>query len=393
MGAPGREHTAGGEQRERRPSLEFDYQVVSDDEAIAAKAAAVSTVVCGPEREETILCVDDEPHVLSSLRRLLRRTPYNVLLAGGGQEALGMLARKHVQVILTDMRMPGVDGPKLLEKARQLYPDTVRMVLTGYADLGSILDAINRGEIYRFITKPWTDEDLLTAIGQAFSEYRLRTENARLTRLTAEQNAKLRKLNEDLQRQVIEVETLRLRTQAVLDQMADGVAVIDVAGRCVMINPVARRILGLDKRPIELDDDIARLALDMGPDDLLDRLATSAQSMLRMEVEKKGRVYEALVTPVKDAHSPGTGAVIVLRDITEARGADVAPAAVVSRYVSALAGPLAAAQVALRNVLDPSMGPWTQQQLDFLQVAERNLARLADVFDSLGAAAGAAGER
>lgn len=120
----------------------------------------------------TLLLVDDEPGVLSSLKRLLRRENYHILTANSGQEALSLLALHPIGVILTDQRMPGMSGSELLARVRTIHPKTVRMVLSGHTGLDSLTEAINQGEIYKYITKPWDDAKLLETIREAFRHYR-----------------------------------------------------------------------------------------------------------------------------------------------------------------------------------------------------------------------------
>ena len=119
----------------------------------------------------TLLLVDDEPSVLSSLKRLLRRENYHILTANSGEEALALLAEHEVGVILTDQRMPGMSGSELLAQVRKMHPKTVRIVLSGYTGLDSLTEAINLGEIYKFITKPWEDAELIGTVRDAFRHY------------------------------------------------------------------------------------------------------------------------------------------------------------------------------------------------------------------------------
>jgi len=135
--------------------------------------------------ERTLLLVDDEPGILSSLYRLLRRDGYQILRADSGPEGLEVLKEHPVGVILSDHRMPRMTGVEFLEKVKALHPDTVRMVLSGYADLGAITDAINKGAVYRFLTKPWDDELLRKNVFEAFEHFELRRENARLAQESA----------------------------------------------------------------------------------------------------------------------------------------------------------------------------------------------------------------
>ncbi|MGF6691772.1 diguanylate cyclase (GGDEF)-like protein/PAS domain S-box-containing protein [Metapseudomonas resinovorans] len=126
-----------------------------------------------PEQEQaqTLLLLDDEENILRALARLLRRDGYKILMATRAQDAFELLAKHDVQVILSDQRMPEMSGTEFLSRVKDLYPDTIRIVLSGYTDLKSVTDAINQGAIYKFLTKPWDDEQLRQNIHQAFREF------------------------------------------------------------------------------------------------------------------------------------------------------------------------------------------------------------------------------
>ena len=122
-----------------------------------------------------VLCVDDEPNTLTALNRALRRE-YTVKTAPGGEEGLAALEQHGpFAVVISDMRMPGMNGAEFLKRARDQDPDSVRMLLTGYADVDSVMAAVNDGYIFRFITKPWEAETLLTAVANAAEQHRLIT--------------------------------------------------------------------------------------------------------------------------------------------------------------------------------------------------------------------------
>lgn len=131
--------------------------------------------------DRTLLLVDDEENVLSSLGRLFRRDGYRVLSAGNVNDALALLANNEVQVILSDQRMPEMSGTEFLARVKMLYPETVRLVLSGHADLATVTEAINRGAIYRFLTKPWDDRELRDHIRQAFRTYDARRQREAVT--------------------------------------------------------------------------------------------------------------------------------------------------------------------------------------------------------------------
>ena len=152
----------------------------------------------GGPRQRTLLLVDDEENILASLRRLLRRDGYRILTATSAAEGLLQLAAHEVDVIVSDQRMPQMTGVEFLRRAKALYPDTVRIVLSGYTELESITAAINEGAIYKFLTKPWEDQLLRANIDEAFRQKAMADENRRLARQLQEANEELAGLNEKL---------------------------------------------------------------------------------------------------------------------------------------------------------------------------------------------------
>jgi response regulator RpfG family c-di-GMP phosphodiesterase len=157
-----------------------------------------------PETQASLLLVDDEASILSSLRRLLRPAGYTIHIAESGQAGLDILEREAVDLVISDMRMPEMNGAQFLEQVRNRWPATMRILLTGYADVSSTIDAINRGEIFRYISKPWDDDQLRLTIRDALESSRLRNENARLLALTQVQNDQLTQLNAGLEQKVVE---------------------------------------------------------------------------------------------------------------------------------------------------------------------------------------------
>jgi putative nucleotidyltransferase with HDIG domain len=146
--------------------------------------------------------VDDEVNILKAIQRLLRHEPMNVLTASRPQEALDLLERSDAQVVVSDQRMPEMSGVDLLSNIRDRHSDMVRMMLTGYTEMNIAVEAINRGEIYRLITKPWNDDELKATLRQAFDHYDLKGEIKRLNHVTREQNFKLQDMNKNLEAKV-----------------------------------------------------------------------------------------------------------------------------------------------------------------------------------------------
>jgi len=161
----------------------------------------------------TLLFVDDEPNILSALRRLFRPLGYKIHTAEGGALGLALLEQEPVDLVISDMRMPNMDGAQFLEQVRQKWPDTVRILLTGYADVSSTIAAINKGEIYRYVAKPWEDNDIVLLVKQALDMKNLEQEKRRLEELTLRQNEELKELNANLEAKVQE------RTQEVRQTM------------------------------------------------------------------------------------------------------------------------------------------------------------------------------
>lgn len=153
--------------------------------------------------QRTLLLVDDEPNILSSLKRLFRRDGYQIITANSGREGLDLLTTNKVDVIISDQRMPGMTGVEFLRAAKISHPNTIRIVLSGYTELQSVTEAINEGAIYRFLTKPWEDDQLRAHIQQAFDYKNVIEENQQLDIKIQSANQQLvaanRQLDEALQ--------------------------------------------------------------------------------------------------------------------------------------------------------------------------------------------------
>lgn len=140
-------------------------------EMLVANRAQPSEEESQESNRQTLLLVDDDVNVLSSLHRLFRRDNYRILTAMSPAEGFELLALHQVHVIVCDQRMPGMSGTEFLSKVKELYPETIRIILSGYTGLEAVLDSINRGAIYRFYTKPWDDTQLRDNIRLAFHHY------------------------------------------------------------------------------------------------------------------------------------------------------------------------------------------------------------------------------
>lgn len=212
--------------------------------------AGLPTAAGGQALERVLLLVDDEPNIAMSLKRLLRADGYRILTATSGKEGLEILADNPVGVIISDQRMPEMTGVEFLGKVKDIYPDTIRIVLSGYTELKSVTDAINEGAIYKFLTKPWDDEQLREQVHEAFQRHELKQENARLARELERANGELSEINRALEVRVAEkTETLRHNigvlqvSQEILEHLPAGVIGIDDEGLIVIANRQADSLL------------------------------------------------------------------------------------------------------------------------------------------------------
>ncbi|MGZ8175843.1 MULTISPECIES: HD domain-containing phosphohydrolase [Methylobacter] len=155
-----------------------------------------------PDKSAAILFVDDEANVLKALRRLFHNEPYTAYFASSGAEGLEILRQNAVDLIISDMRMPEMSGAEFLAQVFMQWPETIRILLTGYADFQSTIDAVNKGRIYNYCNKPWNDEELKLLVRNALEQKRLREERDRLSGIVLQQNTELKELNEHLEEKV-----------------------------------------------------------------------------------------------------------------------------------------------------------------------------------------------
>lgn len=148
--------------------------------------------------ERTLLLVDDEHDILRALTRLFRSDGYRILVAASGQEGLEILAQERVDVVVSDQRMPGMNGVQFLRRTKELHPSAIRIILSAYSDLVSITEAINEGAIYKFLTKPWDNGNLRASIDEAFRRKEMQDENRRLQLNVQHNNRELKRANRRL---------------------------------------------------------------------------------------------------------------------------------------------------------------------------------------------------
>lgn len=256
-----------------------------------SETQATSIPQFAPEESATLLFVDDEANILSSLKRLFRPQGYRIFTAESGAQGLEIMARETVDLVISDMRMPEMNGAQFLGKVRENWPDAVRILLTGYAEIGATIEAINKGQIYRYISKPWEDNDIILAVKHALQQKMLEREKQRLEELTRRQNEELKELNAHLEEKVMarteEVRQtmgfLEIAHEKLKKSFITSVRVFSnliemrhpaMAGHARRVAEMARSLaqqLGMSDAEVQ-DVFIAGLLLDIGKIGLTDRL-------------------------------------------------------------------------------------------------------------------------
>ncbi len=167
------------------------------------------------DSKPALLCVDDEVSILNALKRLLRKEGYTLYTADSAEEGFEILSKKEIQVVICDQRMPKMDGVTFFNKLMNIHPDIIRITLSGYTDVDTIREAVNQGHIFKFLLKPWNDENLILEIRQAFKQYELISANRELNNRVMAQNAELKHLNDHLESLVKQrTEEILIRNQA-----------------------------------------------------------------------------------------------------------------------------------------------------------------------------------
>jgi two-component system NtrC family sensor kinase len=156
------------------------------------------------DEEIKLLFVDDEQNVINALKRLFLDCDYTIFSATSGQEGLKVLEQENIQIVISDYRMPNMNGVEFLKEVCKHWSQTVRIVLSGYADTTSVVEAINEGQIYKFVPKPWNDDELKVTIANAVETYSLIKKNEELTNELREKNEELTRLNKQLMKSLEE---------------------------------------------------------------------------------------------------------------------------------------------------------------------------------------------
>lgn len=269
--------------------------------------------------QHTVLCVDDEERILHSLKRLLRKENYRLLTASSGAEGLKILEGNHVHLVIADHRMPGMSGTEFLATVKERYPDTMRIILSGYTDVDPITESINKGHIYNFFLKPWNDESLKLEIRQALDQYDLIQANRSLNEKVLEQNEELKKTNENLE-MLVKERTMELEIQnqalelsrAILEDLDLPIVGVGAEGTIVLFNREAKSI-SINGNSIEIGKDISDYFSTDAREKMISALETSKSQILR-NYSISGVSYDINVTPLSGRFR-GKGAILTVTEV------------------------------------------------------------------------------
>lgn len=272
--------------------------------------------------DRTLLLVDDEDNITASLVRLLRQDGYQVLTANSARSALEILEKHTAGVVLTDQRMPEMSGVELLSQIKTLYPDTVRLVLSGYADLESVTEAVNRGAIYKYLTKPWDNEMLRANVHEAFRHYELTQERAQLAR-------EIQAANEQLSRINLELADLVAQKDSHIERIAHYDPVSSLPNRLLFCDRLKQAMAHAQRDDklvavIAMDLDRFKTINDTFGHPIGDRLLHAVAERLANHVREGDTVsrmggdeFTFMLTDLDDSHHAGDVAQKILRSLAD----------------------------------------------------------------------------
>jgi FixJ family two-component response regulator len=271
--------------------------------------------------KHTILCVDDEEGILHSLKRLLRKEDYRVLTASSGAEGLKILEENDVHLVISDQRMPQMSGTEFFAAVKEQYPHTIRVILSGYTDVDSITESINKGHIYKFFLKPWNDQSLKLEIKQALDQYDLIQANRTLNEKVLEQNEALKKTNENLETLVKE-RTMELEIQnqalelsrAILEDLDLPIVGVGAEGTIVLFNREAQSI-SINGKSIEIGKDIR----DYFPTNVKEKIVSTLETNTRQTIQNHqiSEIFYHINFKPLSGRFKGKGVILSLRQVEQ----------------------------------------------------------------------------
>jgi len=306
--------------------------------------------------KQTVLFVDDETNVLNSLKRLLHTEPYRCIFAQNGQEAIEIMEKENIHVIVTDLRMPEMDGFTLLSRIEKKFPDTIRLVLSGLGDKDSIFDAIDKGNIYRYILKPWDNSEIKIVVRQALERQQGKSREALLANLIENAGHIM-------------------------------IVIIHPDGLIMECNALTRSLFCYTEKELlglRVDDLFKRDADEPGK--IADFVAqdSSWQGELTA-VTKDGELFPAAMVMSRYESQGGRDANIIcfVRDVTQEKEIERMKSEFIALTSHEMRTPLTSIRNSVDIILSRKAGSITATQEKFLTIAERNINRLGGFLNDL----------
>ncbi len=266
--------------------------------------------------KHTVLCVDDDSSILNSLKRLLRKEDYQLLTASGPSEGLLLLEKNRVSLVITDQRLPQGGGVDFLTAVREKYPDIIRTVLTGYTHIDTIMESVNKGHVYKFILKPWNDQNLIMDIRQCLEQYELIQANRHLHKKVMDQNEELTVINENLENLVnertkdLEIHNKALElSRAILEEIPCPIIGLSEEMMVVYKNRQAQEIFG--NNHVGIGSDISNAF----PPDLVEKIRNAYSEGLVSVNNCRfyDKTFNIKISPLSDSFD-GKGVVMTLEE-------------------------------------------------------------------------------
>jgi response regulator RpfG family c-di-GMP phosphodiesterase len=263
--------------------------------------------------------VDDEEGILHSLKRLLRKEGYQLFTASSGAEGIKILEEHDIHLVISDQRMPQMSGTEFFALVKERYPDAIRIILTGYTEVDSITESINRGHIYKFLLKPWNDQALKLEIKSALEQYDLIQANKRLHEKVMEQNEQLKRINENLEMMVkertteLEIQNHALElSRAILEELAFPVIGVSAEGFIAVINRKAK-LLSMNGEKFQIGRDIHDYFSPNVKEIIISALETNTTEIIE-DYQESGIDYDIDVTPLSGKFR-GRGVILSLKQV------------------------------------------------------------------------------
>jgi response regulator RpfG family c-di-GMP phosphodiesterase len=270
------------------------------------------------EFKHTVLCVDDEANILNALKRLLRKETYRLLTCTSGKEGLDLLAQNEVHMVISDQRMPEMNGSEFLRQVNERYPHIIRIILTGYTEVDTITKSINEGHIYKFFLKPWNDQHLTLEIRQALEQYDLIEANKELHKKAIAQNEELKRINENLEDMVRErTQSLEIQNQAlqlshaILEDLPLPVIGISAEMMIVLVNKAAQHYFGANQL-LQIGDHICEYFDGFSESQLTSMIGSAVYHRICGQCKSGQEAFEMELRPLTGRYA-GRGAILSIK--------------------------------------------------------------------------------